>query len=165
MRTAKLAFIYSTIVVFLCFSAIGALGAFSVIKIDGWATAAAIIGPILAIVSAAIGAKHIFDDPEAITELKAEHAETIRAMEHGHADFVAERVAHERNMQAKHAQAIAAKDAEINAANVSAINEKTKRVETERQLSIYKPRPDRPDGSRIAPGYTPNTGSRPPTQE
>ncbi|OYV05287.1 MAG: hypothetical protein CFE26_12360, partial [Verrucomicrobiales bacterium VVV1] len=125
MRTAKLAFIYSTIVVFLCFSAIGALGAFSVIKIDGWATAAAIIGPILAIVSAAIGAKHIFDDPEAITELKAEHAQKIRGMEHGHSDFVAERVAAERETESNHRGEVAKLQAEIAAL-------KSKLVDTEK---------------------------------
>ncbi len=152
MRTAKLAFIYSTIVVFLCFSTIGALGAFGKIEISGWATAAAIIGPILAIVSAAIGAKHIFDDPDAITELKGEHAEKIRDMEHGHADFVAERVAAERETESKHRGEVAKLQAEIAALKSKLVDTEKARQELHRKYTDIMPKA-RPIGqSFIASG-------------
>lgn len=165
MRTAKLAFIYSTIVVFLCFSAIGALGAFGKIEISGWATAAAIIGPILAIVSAAIGAKHIFDDPEAITELKGSHAEEVRHLQHQQADMKAHYEQLLAQVEAHFAQELSKKDSDYNALAVSAIDEKKLRIEAQRKLAEIRNAGKRPMGSMIAPGSAHTSiASLPPNQ-
>lgn len=113
MKTAKLVFIYSAIAVFLCFSLIGALGAFGKIDISGWATAAAIIGPCLGIVSAAIGAQHIFNDPDAMLELKAEHSEAIYEIKMQHAKTVTELVDTAKKQEAEYLKIISKKEADL----------------------------------------------------
>ncbi len=121
-----------------------------------------LIAPGLAVIVALFNAKHIFEDPDAITELKGSHAEKVRTLEHQQADMKAGFEKLLEQMEAHFAQELAKKDADVQASSISAIKEKTKRIEAERQLDIYKPRPSRPDGRDIAPGYTVNSGGRPP---
>ena len=49
-----------------------------------------LIAPGLAVVVALLGAKHIFEDPEATAKLKDEHADAIRKMKADHADVIDE---------------------------------------------------------------------------
>jgi len=164
MKTAKIITICTGLVLLIVIATIGILGIVGYLKITEGVAAGVIITPAIGIILAIVNAKHLFDDPETTTKLKDEHADEVRRIKNEHADVIAQRDKADAKADARNAEialkvhadyraTIAQKDAEINAAGVSAINEKTKRVEAERQLDIYKPRPNRPDGSRIAPGH------------
>ena len=151
MKAARITFIFAAIAVFLGFSVIGALGALSIVKIGDWQTAAAIIGPCLAIVSAALGAKHLFHDTEAITDLKAQHAEQIRSMTHAHEDSEQElgRALIQKELQ--HEQALANIKGENASLKDKLIETEKARKELHRKYTDLMPKP-RPIGSMIAPG-------------
>lgn len=77
MIRAKLIFIYTVLAVFVATFLIGVLAAWGLIQITG-AAVSVLIGPsLLGIVATLIRAKHIFDDPEAITKLKQEQFDAI----------------------------------------------------------------------------------------
>ena len=93
----------------------------------------------------------INNDPDAITELKAEHADTIRAMKHGHADFVTERVTAERETEAKHRREIAILQSENTALKNKLVDTENARKELYRKYTDIMPK-SRPVGSMLAPG-------------
>lgn len=111
-----------------------------------------LIAPGLAVVVALFNAKHIFEDPEATTKLKEEHADEIRAMKHGHADFVAERVAAERETESKHRGEVAKLQAETTALKSKLVDTEKARQELHRKYTDIMPKA-RPIGqSFIASG-------------
>jgi len=104
MIRAKLIFIYTVISVFIGVSTVGILAACGVIKMPDVATAAALIGPCLGIVSTVVAAKHIFEDPEAMTKLKQEHYDAELSANRTTEKRVADAVARERTSAAQQHQ-------------------------------------------------------------
>lgn len=165
MKATKIAFIWVAIFVFLGFSSLGALGAFGVIEISNWSTAAAIVGPCIGICASVIGAKHLFNDPDATTELKGSHAEQVRTLEHQHADTITELEKSHGELKANFEERLAEKDAEINEFSISAINEKKKRVEAEAKYQkLLKPKESK-GASLIASGSARTIQQPPPRKE
>jgi hypothetical protein len=133
MTKAKIVFIYSAISVFIAFALVGALGAFGVVTLSGEATVAAIVGPCLGIVVSVLSAKHLFNDPEAITKLKDEHADEIRALKHKHSDAVAENEKLQQTiaeLKAAHAE----ETKKLKADNVKYISDQANRPRAPRSL-------------------------------
>lgn len=175
MRTAKIITIITGIVLLIGITVVGILGITGIIPITEKAAVGVIITPAIGIILAIFNAKHLFDDPEATTKLKDEHADEVRRIKNEHADVIAQRDKADAKAEARsteiamkvHAdyrETIAQKDAEIDAAGVRATNDKKLMMELQRKIRDLTPYQDRPDGSRIAPVHTPNSGYAPPSQ-
>jgi hypothetical protein len=160
MRTAKIITIITGIVLLIGITVVGILGITGVIPITEKAAVGVIITPAIGIILAIFNAKHLFDDPEATTKLKDDHADAIRALKEGHADVIAERDKADAKAQARsteialkvHAdyrETIAQKDAVIAALNLKLTEEHQRLTEAWKKIP---PANARPMGSMMAPG-------------
>ena len=161
MKTAKIITICIGLILLVVIATIGILGIVGYIKITEGVAAGVIITPAIGIILAIVNAKHLFDDPEATTKLKDDHADAIRKMKEDHADVIAglkkaeaEREKHVSDVAMKvHAdyrETIAQKDATI-------------ALERERRAAVEKklmPPPPRASTMFMAPGSAKTT--RPP---
>ena len=86
MIRAKIFAIHAFVVVFIAIALTGLCGAFGVVTLSDTVMATAFIGPCLGIITAALNAKHLFEDPEAITTLKQEHHDEILRLKALHAE-------------------------------------------------------------------------------
>lgn len=89
MTRAKTIFIYCTLGVFVATAVVGICAAIGLIKLVELPTAAALLTPCISAVIALINAKHLFDDPEAITKLKHEQHDMIARLKDTHAKEMA----------------------------------------------------------------------------
>ncbi len=106
MKTAKIAFIWSIIAVFVAVSNIGILGALGKLEMKGWEAALVLLGPCLGIVASALSAKHLFDDPDAICELRDSHHQEILRMKREHASIIDEDLISRKRVQAAFSEEI-----------------------------------------------------------
>lgn len=175
MRTAKIITIITGIVLLIGITVVGILGITGVIPITEKAAVGVIITPAIGIILAIFNAKHLFDDPEATTKLKDDHADAIRKMKEDHADVIADRDKAEAKAQARsteiamkvHAdyrETIAKKDAEIAALTLKLANTEKARQELFRKYTDIMPKA-RPIGSMIAPGSAHTSAPAPPPRE
>ena len=86
MIRAKIFAIYAFVGVFVAIAITGLLGVFHVITLPEAVMASAFIGPCLGIITAAFNAKHLFEDPEAVTELKHKHTDEMLSLKASHAE-------------------------------------------------------------------------------
>ena len=140
MIREKKVFVYTILAVFVIVAGVGVLGAVGWLRITDSAIVTAILGPCLGIVVALLNAKHVFDDPEAITKLKEEHHQAILDIKSTIANDKA--VSNESQKQAQaqiegtHSKIIA----EIKEAHVGAIAEMTQRAEKAEALAAKEKR-------------------------
>lgn len=91
MIRAKLIFIYTVLIVFVAVAIVGMLGAMGIVPISNLAIVSALLGPVIGIVATVANAKHIFDDPDAVTNIKREIADKEIDRKKNFADFELQR--------------------------------------------------------------------------
>ena len=159
MIRAKIIAIYAFVGVFVAIAITGLLGAFHVITLPEAVMASAFIGPCLGIITAAFNAKHLFEDPEAVTELKHKHADEILALTASHAEREAQSakassereaqsVARERTaaaqQQQRDQQALAVAKTENAQLKIELQKKQTEIERQQRMVAAYKPKPISP---------------------
>ena len=113
MLRAKIIFVYTVLGVFVAVSIVGILGATGVIPISSMAVVSALLGPVIGIVATVANAKHIFDDPEAVVNIKREHAELELQRKIQADDSEVERRQRERRFKAAYDSRIKQLEAEV----------------------------------------------------
>ena len=113
MLQAKIIFIYTVLGVFVAVSIVGIFGATGTIPISSMAVVSALLGPVIGIVATVANAKHIFDDPEAVVNIKREHAELELQRKIQADDSEVERRQRERRFKAVYDSRIKQLEAEV----------------------------------------------------
>jgi hypothetical protein len=81
MNATKIVTILIADVILLGFALLGVAGMIGWLTLDRAVAVTAIVAPCLGAAGVIYGAKHIFEDPEAVTKLKTQHATAILDLE------------------------------------------------------------------------------------
>lgn len=100
MNTAKLIFIYTAIAVFVATTITGILGAIGYIQFPPNSSAVTLVASCVGLVVTVLKAKHLFEDSEAVSELKQEQLDVVLRLKEQHHEAMLQQKAVEMELKA-----------------------------------------------------------------
>ena len=99
MNTAKLIFIYTAIAVFVATTITGILGAIGYIQFPPNSSAVTLVASCVGLVVTVLKAKHLFEDSEAVSELKQEQLDVVLRLKEQHHEAMLQQKAVEMELK------------------------------------------------------------------